>query len=61
MKTFTFTQLKRMDRQELKSAKFLVKQDMDPKYCSEPERIQYLKKIYSYIKFLMYNPSSQEA
>lgn len=61
MKTFTFNQLKQMDRQELKDAKFLIKQDMDPKYCTEVDRLKMLKKMYSYIKFLMYNPSSQQA
>ncbi len=61
MRTFTFNQLKGMERTELKHAKFLIKQDMDPKYCTEIDRIKYLKKLYSYIKFLMYNPTSQEA
>lgn len=59
MKVITFNQLKHMDHEELKDVKFKLKQDLDPKYCSEPNRIKELKKLMSYVKYLLYNPQSQ--
>lgn len=54
MKNLTFAQLKNMSHHDLKEAKFLIQQDMDPKYCSEHNRIVELKKLLNYVKYLMY-------
>lgn len=60
MKQLTFGQLKYMDRDDLKDNEFLLKQDLNPKYCTEQsEGFKIKKKMLNYIKFLLYNPKAQ--
>jgi len=56
MRIITFNQLKHMDREELQDVLEKINQDKDPKYCTEPERIKFLNKLKSQVKFFLYNP-----
>jgi hypothetical protein len=60
MKNLTFGQLKHMDRDELKKEEFALKQDINPRYCTEDEVIKWKKKLLNYIKYLLYNPQAEK-
>ena len=53
MRFLPFNHLKNMDTEELKENHFLIKQDMNPKYCTEPDRVQFLKKKLKQVEFLL--------